>query len=143
MKIAIVGTSHLTLEETDNASNVIDTIINRYDEISYVRFGLTPEKLEIVTGDANGIDALILSCTDKCKVTMVKALDKKWEGKHGYKNRNILIAELVGYVYSISTQIKETRCYHCDTPNHERTGGCWTKRFAIDKLGKHGETIVI
>jgi len=131
MKIAIVGTSKLTHDEEKKAALAIENIV------------IQKSPREIITGDADGIDALARSLT-QFDLTVIKATDNKWEGKRGYKARNIMIAEMADYIYSISTKkIKDKRCYHCDTPNHERTGGCWTKRFAFDKLKKPGETIVI
>lgn len=128
LKIAIVGTSHIEPHEEMKARGMIAGLTHDFHG-------------EIITGDANGIDALV---KEMCpNATVCAAKDKSWEGEYGYKHRNIIIAQLADYVYSISTKIKKTRCYHCDTPNHERTGGCWTKRFAINKLGKKGETIVI
>ena len=130
MTIAIVGTSHLTDSEKNRAWGMIAGLLCDF-------------RGQVITGDADGIDSIVLEFAEEYDVTMIKALDKTWEGKYGYKQRNIKIAEMADIVYSISTRIKETRCYHCDTPNHERTGGCWTKRFAINKLGKQGKTIVI
>jgi len=133
LNIAIVGTSHLTTEdEKDKALNRIESIFNSY-----------PDDTTYITGDAEGIDKLVGTYGHNHTIIIIKATDKTWGGRQGYKQRNIRIAELADYVYSIATEIKKTRCYHCDTPDHERTGGCWTKRFAIDKLGKEGETIII
>lgn len=131
MKIAIVGTSHLTDKEKARAANAIESIFNENPDA------------EIITGDANGIDALVLSYSGCREMTMIKALDKKWEGKYGFKQRNIAIAEQADIIYSIAIPIKTTRCYHCSNEDHERTGGCWTKRYAIDKLDKRGRTIII
>lgn len=130
MKIAIVGTSRLTEQERDKARPIIKGLIQNADEV--------------FTGDANGIDELVRSFAHKCNcMTVEEAKDNRWEGQNGFKLRNIKIAQQADYVYSISTKIKEMRCYHCDKPNHERTGGCWTKRYAMDKLKKDGETIII
>lgn len=33
-------------------------------------------------------------------------------------------------------------CYHCEEPNHVKSGGCWTVKYA-KKLGKVGSVIII
>ena len=130
MKVAIVGTSHLTYEEIDKANNAIESIFNAH-----------PDDTEYFTGDANGIDGLVLSYSKNHHITMIKALENKWEGKYGYKARNMRIADEVDYVYSITTKTKNEKCYHCHA-DHQRTGGCWTKFYAVI-MGKDGKTIVI
>jgi len=130
MKIAIVGSSRLTVGEATKALDVIHTLQSFADEI--------------ITGDADGIDAIVRMCGLSKPVTVMSAGVQQWEGQNGFKMRNIRIAQLADKVYSIATKkIKDKRCYHCNKPNHDRTGGCWTKRYAIDKLNKPGETIVI
>jgi len=135
MKIAIVGTSRLDSDDTSNALSAIEKIL---DENKSNING-------IITGDASGIDELVrVFLGDDYDVTVCKAKDKKWEGNNGFKQRNISIAELADKVYSIATKkIKDKRCYHCNEQNHDRTGGCWTKKYAMDKLHKDGETIII
>jgi len=134
LKIAIVGSSRLVKCEWNYASNLIShlvKIIKRNGD-------------ELITGDAEGIDSLALLYSEDVKTTCVKAPNRQWEGKHGFKERNIKIAHMADFVFSIATKtIKDQRCYHCDEQNHDRTGGCWTKKFAIEKLHKHGRTIVI
>ena len=135
MKIGIVGTSKLTEEEKEKALILIETLIERARQNDDI----------IVTGDAEGID----ECTRKMakyigvqlKVHIAK--QKEWNKPDGFKQRNIAIATDSDYIYSISTLVKKERCHHCDIPNHERTGGCWTLRYAIDKLHKKGELIII
>lgn len=133
MKIAIVGTSRLTEEERDEAIHQIGLILDKHPDA------------EFITGDAEGIDNLVrVFLSPEFNVTMIKAIEKHWEGKYGFKSRNIKIAQMADKVYSIATKkIKDKRCYHCDEQNHDRTGGCWTKRYAMDKLHKDGETIII
>ena len=130
VKIAIVGSSRLNIDEAGRAVEEIWKLMLKADET--------------ITGDADGIDWLVRNFSGVKPVTVVKAIDGKWEGQHGFKARNIMIAQMADKVYSIATKkIKDKRCYHCDKPNHDRTGGCWTKRYAIDKLNKPEETIVI
>lgn len=64
-----------------------------------------------------------------------------WEG--GYKPRNILIAEDSDEVHNIVVRalpatyrgMRFSRCYHCHTTDHVKSGGCWTAKYA-QRLGK-------
>ena len=59
-----------------------------------------------------------------------------WEG--GYKQRNIQIAENSSIVHCIVVDrlpinyggMRFTSCYHCDTDEHVKSGGCWTAKRA-------------
>jgi hypothetical protein len=72
---------------------------------------------------------------------------KDW---NGFKARNKLIAQNADLVICItlkdlpSTFSKKTRrfCYHCNTDEHVKSGGCWTVQYA-KRLGKEGRIIVI
>lgn len=62
---------------------------------------------------------------------------QRWEG--GYKQRNMLIAKsnivhvIVVDKYPESyTGRKFNLCYHCDTADHIKSGGCWTGKRAIE-----------
>jgi hypothetical protein len=73
-----------------------------------------------------------------------------------YKERNIQIAEKSQVVYCISvTDLPETYtgmrfplCYHCardksvQPPDHVKSGGCWTTKYARS-LGKHATTFAV
>jgi len=132
MTIGIVGTSHLTQIEEDSAVRIIHNII----EDAYF------QNRRIVTGDANGIDALVRKYVPDEWLIVFQQSTNKWDGKDGYKVRNIKIAEEADYIYSITTKVKKQRCFHCDA-DHERTGGCWTKCYGVVTLDKGGRTIVI
>jgi len=134
MKVAIVGSSRLDEKEREDARAVIEFIIKEF----------VPAWGEVITGDANGVDELVRSFGTECNcLTVVKAKNKRWL-PHGCKERNETIGQMADCVFSIATKkIKDKRCYHCDEQNHDRTGGCWTRRYALDKLGKGGETILI
>ncbi len=130
MKIAIVGSSRLDVLECDKAIIKIWELMENKDD-------------EYITGDAKGIDSIVRDIGKYRNVTVVKAKNKHWI-PHGFKERNEKIAQQADIVYSIATKkIKDKRCYHCDEQDHDRTGGCWTKRYAMDKLHKDGETIII
>jgi len=128
-----VGSSRLEGEEVDRAVEAIQFILLNYDL----------KTTEIITGDAQGIDRLVSQLDSDCNVTVIKAKYNQWIPA-GYKERNMKIAQLADYIYTIATKkIHDRRCYHCDEQNHDRTGGCWTRRYAIDKLGKEGDVIII
>lgn len=74
---------------------------------------------------------------------------KTWQS---FKRRNIEIAERSDRVICITVAdlppgFKESGweryCYHCKTDKHIKSGGCWTVKYAREKLGKPGEIIVI
>jgi hypothetical protein len=73
---------------------------------------------------------------------------RSWEG--GYKQRNIQIATTADIVVSIVvrrlpdnyTGMRFKLCYHCGTSEHQKSGACWTRKYA-EQLGKLGKTIVI
>jgi hypothetical protein len=64
-----------------------------------------------------------------------------WEG--GFKQRNIDIAYMSDEVHCITIKeyptsyqgMKFNRCYHCNSSDHIKSGGCWTMKYAA-KLGK-------
>lgn len=57
---------------------------------------------------------------------------QSWE--HGYKPRNLLIAQASDIVHCIVVRRLPERytgmrfgyCYHCKTADHVKSGGCWT-----------------
>lgn len=65
-----------------------------------------------------------------------------WLG--GYKPRNILIAKTSHVVHNIVVEkyppnykgMTFDYCYHCNTEEHVKSGGCWTAKYAHDKLRK-------
>ncbi|MFQ5786879.1 MAG: hypothetical protein ACE5H1_02780 [Thermodesulfobacteriota bacterium] len=120
-KLAIVGTSKLENEqERSDAIKIIETVLEAPDEI--------------ITGDADGVDYFV-RCFSQIKPTLViKAIEKKWEGKYGFKARNSMIAAECDELVCITTKTKTRKCYHCNA-DHQRTGGCWTMKEA-KRLGK-------
>jgi len=61
----------------------------------------------------------------------------------GFKPRNIEIASLADIVHCIVvrelppnfTGMRHQLCYHCNTKDHVKSGGCWTAKYA-ERLGK-------
>lgn len=133
MKLAIVGTSRLTDFER---SRVIDLIHNEF---------LRSPKISLITGDADGVDSLVPACNfvERCELLVVKSLEKYWEPNsgHGFKERNIRIAEECDELICITTKTKDIKCYHCNM-DHQRTGGCWTMKYA-KSLGKPTRLYVV
>ena len=72
----------------------------------------------------------------------------RWED--GYKPRNRRIAELSELVICITvaalplhyTGMRFDYCYHCDTDQHVKSGGCWTVKQA-KRMGKEGMVLVV
>jgi hypothetical protein len=75
----------------------------------------------------------------------------QWSGPDGFMARNIQIAEASDMVicFTVKTLPKnfkpggwEFYCYHCDSTEHIKSGGCWTTKRAR-QLGKAGVTLVL
>lgn len=68
-----------------------------------------------------------------------------------YKKRNIQIAKASTIVVCITVaklppDYKGMRfpfCYHCGTSSHVKSGGCWTTKYARDKLDKTAFTLTV
>lgn len=68
----------------------------------------------------------------------------------GYKPRNMKIAEASDLVVCITLRklpdkykgMKFELCYHCNSKDHVKSGGCWTMKYAAE-LGKETRLIVI
>lgn len=67
-----------------------------------------------------------------------------------YKKRNIAIAKVSDAVYCITvkslppsyTGMRFDKCYHCNTDEHVKSGGCWTVNYA-KRLKKPTRVFVI
>jgi len=67
----------------------------------------------------------------------------KWDATYGFKQRNIDIAESSDELHVILVDkyppnfkgFKFTKCYHCNSADHVKSGACWTARQAriLDK----------
>jgi len=85
-------------------------------------------------------------------------LVERWEPGYGYKARNMDIAEsdevevIVADTYPPNFPESEKRdwckihkvhhCYHCHTPDHVKSGACWTGKQA-QKIGKKVAWILV
>jgi hypothetical protein len=74
----------------------------------------------------------------------------KWDSIYGYKQRNLDIAISSDIIFIILVDkypknykgMRFSRCYHCHTSDHVKSGACWTGKQAI-RNGKKVEWIFI
>jgi len=124
MKIAIVGSSHLSeTEEMDarkNSGLVLNQLIKEYGV----------NDITLISGGAKGVDTEAEDVAKQLGIKTIihKPLEYKWE--NGYKPRNLKIANECDILYCFPTKVKTTPCYHCELKDHEVTGGCWTMKHA-------------
>ena len=123
MKIAIVGSSHLTDTEEEDARKscglILDQMIREYGA----------ESLTLISGGASGVDTVAetkaVELGIKCEIH--KPAENNWDA---YKVRNLKIAESCGIIYCFPTKTRLQPCYHCEAKDHERSGGCYTAKHA-------------
>ncbi len=126
MKIAIVGSSHLSETEEMDARKICGYVLNKALE--------DRDNIPIlVSGGAKGVDSIAEDIANQLKIKTIihKPLENNWE--NGYKPRNMQIAQECNVLYCLPTGIKTTPCYHCGDVAfcpHEVTGGCWTMKEA-------------
>ena len=120
MKIAIVGSSHLSEGEERTARQVSSTILKNY---------LKQGTVTLISGGAKGVDTQAEDVAKQlgieCKI--FKPAEQNWDG---YKVRNLRIAQECDVLYCLPTKLKMEPCYHCNTTDHERSGACWTLKQA-------------
>ena len=66
-----------------------------------------------------------------------------------YRKRNIQIAVKADITVCLTVDklplsykgMRFPYCYHCQTSQHIKSGGCWTVKYSRDKLGKKSYTI--
>lgn len=129
MKIGIVGheAKKFTAETEAIARDIIRSL-------------LSPEDV-LVSGGCHlgGIDIWAEEEADKLGIQKEIYLPAKlaWEG--GFKQRNLKIAAVSDEVHCIVVKdyppnyvgMRFKYCYHCDTDEHIKSGGCWTAKKAI------------
>lgn len=120
MKVAIVGSSHLTENEERTARQYSATILKNY---------LKEGSVTLISGGAKGVDTqaedVAKQLSIECKI--FKPAEHNWDG---YKIRNLKIAQECDILYCLPTKLKIEPCYHCNTTDHERSGACWTLKQA-------------
>jgi hypothetical protein len=116
-----------------------------------IRSHLHPGDVVISGGcHLGGIDIWAVEEAIKSGLDVVehKPAKLQWEG--GYRQRNIEIAKDSDIVICITVRefppdykgMRFPYCYHCDTHDHIKSGGCWTVKWAR-KLGKEGYIFVV
>lgn len=115
-----------------------------------IRDLLTPGDI-VVSGGCHlgGIDiwAVEEAHAAGCGTVEFLPVTRTWSG---YKARNKQIAQSSDVVYCLTVAelpptyhgMTFSRCYHCNTDTHVKSGGCWTVKYAI-RLGKIGDVIVL
>lgn len=133
LTLAIVGTSK-ELDDIDK-TNIYDIITGE--------LWREPKWTDIITGDASGVDEMVrnMSIMLPGTLTVYKALDKTWDGEWGFKKRNMAIAKQCDELICFTTKTITRKCYHCNL-DHQRTGGCWTMKYA-KSLGKRTRLYVV
>ena len=128
MKIAIVGSSHLSENEERDVRQFCAGIIKTFSS-----------DVVIISGGAEGVDKIAIEVAENLEyeTQVYPPKEKKWDPptKDGYKARNMKIAQDCDILYCFPTKLKTTPCYHCKVLDHEVTGGCWAMKYA-KSLGK-------
>jgi len=123
MKVAIVGASKLSENEEADTRKYCGLILNQMIR----EYG--DDELIFISGGANGVDSIAETTARglgiECEIH--KPVEKNWDA---YKVRNLKIAESCDILYCLPTKVKLEPCYHCESKDHERTGGCWTMKQA-------------
>ena len=140
MNIGIVGSegAKFTPETEQKARAIIRELIVPYDLV--------------ISGKCHlgGIDIWAVEEAEKLHKAFKEfpPAEKNWGA---FKARNILIAKTSDVVYCITLKTLpegyrgrgwEKYCYHCDTKEHVKSGGCWTVKYARG-LGKQGHILVV
>ena len=132
MKLAIVGASQVNPNLVIKMRNVIETILNQFDNPT------------VISGGAKGVDTIAVDVAKHLglKVKEYKPKAESWEW---YKKRNQKIADDCDQLYCFATELKQSKCYHHDNQksmNHEKTAGCYTLNI-VKGLDKPTALIII
>jgi len=143
MILGIVGSeaAKFTVETETKAREIIRSLLEKLPPLSAACSGECP---------LGGIDIWTREEAEKLDIPFIPYAPRVFEWDRGYKPRNIKIAKTSDKVICITLKelpdsyqgMRFTRCYHCDTDQHVKSGGCWTTKYARG-LGKETETIVI
>lgn len=129
MKIAIVGHegAKFTEEAKARALVVISSLLEPADTI-------------LVSGHCHlgGIDIWAEEIADALKRPKLIFPPKRLQWSGGFRERNIQIATACDVIHNIVVDrlpvsykgMRFTSCYHCDTKDHVKSGGCWTALYA-------------
>jgi hypothetical protein len=143
VKLGIVGSegAKFTLETEMKARATIARLIEEYHADTVISGACHLGGIDVwAVEEAETVGCAILECPPAFKT---------WQS---FKRRNIEIAERSDRVVCITVRTLppsfreggwERYCYHCKTDSHIKSGGCWTAKYAREKLGKPGEVIVV
>ena len=100
---------------------------------------------QLVSGHCHlgGIDIWAEEIADKGGISKIIHPPDKLQWSGGYRERNLKIARDSDIVYVLVVDkypvgysgMRFDYCYHCNTSDHIKSGGCWTGKEA-KKLGK-------
>ena len=106
----------------------------------------------VVSGGCHlgGIDKWAIEEAQALGLEWVEHLPAKRQWEDGYRERNLAIANDSDRVVCITvrrlpdnyTGMRFSKCYHCNTDQHVKSGGCWTVKQAL-RLGKAGDVFVV
>ncbi len=92
-----------------------------------------------------GVDIWAVQIAKEMGLPYVEFPPKGFTWAH-YKARNIQIVEASDMVICLTPRClpsgKKLYCYHCETDDHVRSGGCWTLKEA-KRQGKQTQLIII
>ena len=141
MWLGIVGSEEIKFSPLgkDRALRLLTTLI------------IDPKVIGVVSGGCHlgGIDIWAEEIAKINSKSTKIFLPKKQEWT-SYRSRNIQIAKYSDKVICITvdryppgyTGMQFSTCYHCNTADHIKSGGCWTMK-AADRFGKDSELIVV
>ena len=148
MKIGIVGHGADKFDERskEDAKKAIKNILVYGDSRI---FGKVPKAKDVVLvsghSPVGGIDLWAEEEAKNLGYEMDLKIPKQhtWDAEYGYKQRNLDIARDSDEVWVILVDkypqdykgMRFAKCYHCNTSDHVKSGGCWTGKQA-EKLGK-------
>jgi len=117
-----------------------------------IRTILEPEGTVLVSGRCHlgGVDVWAEELCAKLGREMLIFPPAKLNWNEGYRPRNIQIAKASDKVHVIVVAeypgtyggMRFNNCYHCNSSDHIKSGGCWTARYALAH-GKEAEWHVI
>src|SRR3990172_1245604 len=130
MKIAIVGSSHLSEGEERTARQVSSTILKNY---------LKQGTVTLISGGAKGVDTQAEDVAKQlgieCKI--FKPAEQNWDG---YKVRNLRIAQECDILYCLPTKLKTEPCYQCNTEIANGANNRTVKGFKHKTISENRKT---
>lgn len=119
-------------------------VLTRMAAKGIIREILADPKSVMVSGHCHlgGIDIWAEEVADELKLPKIihAPVNRRWR-PHGFEERNLLIVRDSHQVHNIVVSeyppdyhgIKFDSCYHCNSSDHVKSGGCWTAKKAALK----------